>query len=427
MVVPVTSIWTTLNRDLTWGAARALAKSWGGDLTSNLNYNHVGGRTHNFHGAAWVGVTNVNGEFVFLDGSNVRDKYAEGVYYENDFRLGIPEGVAEWPAPHPILIESYLSESFDGVSSQLVWDVAGTSIKGTAYWDVIQPAYLSGITVDLGDGDDEIFIQGPSVETSYIKMGAGNDIVTDWGGGYMEIRDGDGSDMIETFNGKIIASLDGDNDSFYTDKLVYEGAKADITVNGGSISSSEIGDDQATISNELTLGSGNDVVNFSSASKVYSKAGNDVVNIAGEYELARTADGGDGNDMLLARYGNVRLIGGNGDDRLSLYDWDGISKVEMTGGSGSDRFEFDTLETIGSLRPIINDFSAKGTVQDSLDLTAFDLVATSVADALSKGLLSMTTSKGYTYLTVEGGDASADLTLMLKGSFGSDIHDNIWI
>ncbi|GLI98890.1 hypothetical protein [Sphingobium sp. BS19] len=439
-----TSIWTTYSKFINWDEARALAQKWGGDLTSNLNYDHSFYTDYDrFDGIGWVGVKKTNGDFYFLDGTKVRDKYPEDFYispprYDNgySFNLQIGEFEGAKPERYGQLAENQLYFAEGADTNGVIWDVVGTSIKATSFNDVIEPADVSGRKIDMGAGNDFIHVEYDAKASSHLKLGTGDDrlyvdAIID-GAENIVVEDGDGEDFIDALGVKIVAALDGDNDTyFYASKLVYEGAKSAIYVENGFARGIEIGLDRIEDITEITTGSGNDVVS-SSARVVYTKGGNDVISISGfaygdgSFVLP-VADAGDGNDMITVSGAGGRVIAGKGDDKITLVNWDGTGKVELTGGAGSDRFELAANETASSLRPIINDFAASGNVQDILDFTSYNLDATTVGDAIGKGLLTISRTGGYTYVGIEGSGEFADLTLMLKGSFGSEIQDNIWI
>lgn len=441
-----TSIWTTYSKSLTWEEARTLARQWGDDLTTRLNFDHAWHTEYDyFDGRAWVGAINVNGEAIFVDGTAVRDRYPQGVYeYPPGFDSVSSPGFSlsinglDGPEQYGYLEEHSLQFGVLGpVPDQFVWEISGLTITGSPYADWIQPADISGMSIDLGAGNDVISVEYDVMAPAYIRMGAGNDSFSDGlqVEGYFEVWDGEGADAISTDEGTLHAALDGDDDWYEAAKIIYDGATAPIHVYDklignayySVISGSEIGTDQF-FTYELHLGRGDDIVEDAVPINLYTKGGNDLVEF-GDYGWAAQAfvDGGDGNDTLIATVRGGRMVGGNGADVLALEDWLGVAKTEMTGGSGADTFRFGTVAQSNTSPTVINDFAADGAVQDTLDLTAFNLEASSAAEAISSGLLTFNRVKGYTYLTVEGGAEAGDLTLMLKGIFGTNIVDNIVI
>jgi hypothetical protein len=441
-----TSIWTTYSRTLTWEEACVLARQWGDDLTTRLNFDHAWHTEYDyFDGRAWVGATNVDGEAIFVDGTAVRDRYPQGVYEyppgfnsENSpgFSLGI-QGL-DGPERYGYLDEQTLQFGVLGpIPDQFVWETSGLTITGSPYRDWIQPADVSGMSIDLGAGADVISVEYDATAPAQIRMGAGDDSfsVGFHVEGQFEVWDGEGADAVSMDQGTVHAALDGDDDWYEAAKIIYDGATAPIHVNEKLIgiwyypviSGSEIGTDQFSTS-ELHLGRGDDIVEDAVPIRLYTKGGNDRVEF-GDYQWAAQAfvDGGDGNDTLVATIRGGRMVGGNGADVLALEDWLGVNKTEMTGGSGADTFRFGTVAQSNTAQAVINDFAANGAVQDTLDLTAFNLDAASASEAIGSGLISLTTVKGYTHLTVEGGAGAGDLTVMLKGIFGVNIVDNIVI
>ena len=450
-----TSIYTTVGALLTWDQARAFALGWGGDLTTNLNYDHSFTTDFDhFDGSAWVGVVRADdGDFYFLDGSRVRDKYPEGVgqappipnYPENHFNLTIyPEYFDSFEGldPHPVLEEDGLWPALWGdaptnIAQGFVWDIEGKVIKASPYNDRIEPAYLTDVTIDMGAGMDYVRVQFTLSTGFDINMGAGADYFEGIRGGGI-VRDGPGEDQIDgdAFGIKIIASLDGDDDQFYGWNLSYRDAREAIYMSrkaseGYLLSSDEIGNDRLFLlagstngTGEIKLGHGNDIVDNFSGDRLYTFEGADTVQIS--FGLV---DGGAGDDALTAK-GNgyetpINVIGGAGDDVLSLIDWSGMNKIEMTGGSGADRFVFDALDALAKSKIGINDFAANGAVQDILDLRAWNIDANTAQEAISSGQLTLSRKNGYTYVTIDS-DISEAMTLTLKGVYGADIYDNIW-
>lgn len=435
-----TSIWTTYSRTLTWEEARALARQWGDDLTTRLNFDHSWHTEHDyFNGRAWVGATNVSGEAIFVNGSAVRDRYPEGVPefppgFEDyvGFTLGI-HGL-EGPERYGYIEEQSLYFAEGAFTDELIWEVSGLTITGSQYNDTILPADISGKSIDLRGGNDTIQVDYRIAASAQIRMGDGNDTFVSRVNGRFDVWDGDGADYIEAFEGTIRTALDGDDDFYEGAKIIYDGATAPIHVYRpvGDVftfaSSSEIGTDQVS-TGELHLGNGADLVEAVGPTTLYTKGGDDVVYFGNDYwqQPGRFVDGGNGNDTLVAGARGGRMVGGNGADVLALENWLGVNKTDMTGGSGADTFRFGTVAQSNTAQAVINDFAASGAVQDTLDLTAFDLDATSASAAIASGLISLTTVKGYTHLTVEGGAGEGDLTIMLKGIFGTNIVDNIVI
>ncbi|MEM9979666.1 MAG: calcium-binding protein, partial [Cyanobacteria bacterium P01_D01_bin.2] len=223
--------------------------------------------------------------------------------------------------------------------------------------------------------------------------GAGDDIVVGQRGtdtAYLEDGDdrfiwnnGDGSDFINGGNGFDVTQVngaDGPGDEF--DLSQSEGQAifnrlnlGPFTLTNESIEEFEIngqgGDDSLTIG-DLT-GSAVESVVFSGG------AGNDFLNASGSFTPV-TADGGEGNDILIGGAGDDILIGGNGADLLI----GGAGNDILIGGNGADFFGFDTgaafnAADIGTNQ--IQGFEAIDSIV--LDATVFTALTSAVGGALS--------------------------------------------
>lgn len=380
----------------------------------------------------WVGAHRVGSNWVWIDGTIVDPSYFNPTELNTD------------SDPSNDSADVYYGGSLDDPSAPfrdaprgLILEYFGNSITGTNYTDWFTSGGAGpGKTVKLRGGDDfyvdssDSFPNTPGGGT--VDGGSGNDAILVYSGTGSTALDGDGQDYVEVYNGQIKASADGDDDVFVAPKVAYETAKQGMIVDGSIVSSSEIGTDEmrgvfTTNERLLYTGEGADNVIRWDGTKVYTRGGDDRAFVGSENGGARWVDGGAGNDELTAGHAGGTLIGGTGNDTLRLSGWDGAFKVEMTGGAGVDTFQFGFFEGGQSTKPIINDFAAKGTVQDILDLRSYQLEADSVEDAFADGLISISSSKGYTTMEIEGTGYSSDLTLLFKGTLGSDIYDNIWI
>lgn len=392
--MPVTSIWTSYGSNIDWGTARALAIGWGGDLTTRLNYDH---ESHNFHGTAWVGVTRSNGAFYTVAGAPVIDKYQ---HRADPNAVYIAAGAYASPFVHPVLDQSRLDAPAGGLANQLVWDVAGTSIRGTPYADVIQPAELSGMTIDLGGGDDWIWTNRPLGSAAHISLGAGNDRFDAMEAGYIEVRDGPGNDEIDAFQGKIIAAIErGGNDLYLMPEgtVSYSAATADLSGTADRfVFSSETGTDFVE-ARQIVGGSGDD--HLAGWAIILGSDGADWLQ-----PLSR-AEGGRGDDVLIAdTTERVELRGEDGDDRFVL-----SSSASVSGGSGADTYLFR-----GTGQVTINDLQPG----DVIDLSPL-LPDMSVAYLRAAGYFTSALRGGYTYGYVDltgQGDSFTEL-FALKGVF----------
>lgn len=278
--------------------------------------------------------------------------------------------------------------------------------------------------------------EGPAVGTPFsdgfiygayapngLKLGAGDDVV--WGGTVGKVDGGDGDDLIwvETAtdvvdgtgydtvitSGKITPTLDGGDDALLWGwSISYAGAKAGIVNSGQGLYSIELGLDRDVQANQITLGSGDDVV--SGYNVLIGGAGNDTLT---PFERG---EGGAGNDTLIALAGyRADLKGQDGDDILKFF-----GDAKASGGAGADLFEFHAPS-----RVTINDLG----MGDHIDLSRlFDGFEGSVSDAFAQGYLKSTVSKGYTYVSYDGNGGADGLTdlVTLKGVF-HDVSDYLII
>jgi Ca2+-binding RTX toxin-like protein len=204
---------------------------------------------------------------------------------------------------------------------------------------------VNGISIDAKAGADSVSIASTVLKPATIKGGDGNDTLTG-GGGNDVIDGGAGSDVMTGGNGSDTADYSTRTTPIYVflDDLQNDGA---------------VGEKDNALVENVTTGSGNDVVFGSSiANKIDARGGADYV-VAGAGN--DTVLGGDGDDNLMGGDGNDSLVGGNGvdqlfgeagDDFLDVKDPVASSVPDLAdGGAGTDtarKDAADVLQTVES-------------------------------------------------------------------------------
>ncbi len=339
-----------------------------------------------------------------------------------------------------------------------------------------------GVAIDMGEGDDVINLYVGSTVTGEIRLGAGNDRLTmnsylgavtvDAGDGNDDITTSDGNDVIDGGAGDdsifaaagddvidagagddtILADLGDDvidgGEGF--DTLFLAQATGPVTVDfaAGKVSGEGIGSDSFMNIEKLLFGAGNDIVIGNNGDDAFDGgAGNDQLKGgAGDDTLWGDAgddaiDGGSGDDAVLGGIGNDVIKGGSGADRLEgevgndvidagsgndlLFGGSGDDRLD--GGSGDDRIEggagADVL-TAGSGRDtfvfaagfgkdVITDFRTSGSSADVLefDLDLFADFDDAMGSAAQVGADTVFTIDADTALTLKGvqlGSLAAD-------------------
>ncbi|MEM6252361.1 MAG: calcium-binding protein [Cyanobacteria bacterium P01_D01_bin.156] len=250
----------------------------------------------------------------------------------------------------------------------------------------------STTTIEVFGGDGDDLLLGGSAEDTFFA-GAGNDIVVgqrgndtaDLGDGDDRFiwNNGDGSDFINGADGFDVTQVngaDGPGDEF--DLSQVDGQAIFNRLNLGLFTLTNEGIEQFEINGQggndsLTI---NDLTGSDVQSVLFSGGdGNDFLNASGTFTPV-TADGGDGNDILIGGAGDDILIGGNGSDLLI----GGAGNNILIGGNGADFFGFDTgavfdADDIGTNQ--IQNYEAIDTIV--LDLTVFAQLTSAVGGALS--------------------------------------------
>ncbi|WP_228040589.1 calcium-binding protein [Nodosilinea sp. LEGE 07088] len=247
-------------------------------------------------------------------------------------------------------IEQFEINGQGGDDSLTVGDLTGSGVEKVVFSggdgnDVLD-ARESSTTIEAFGGEGDDLLLGGSAEDTFFA-GSGDDIVVGQRGddtAYLEEGDdrfvwnnGDGSDFINGgagFDVTQVNGADGAGDEF--DLRAVEGQAIFNRLNLGlfTLTNEEIeqfeingqgGDDSFTVG-DLT-GSGVQSVVFSGGE------GNDFLNGSGT-TTPITADGGDGDDILIGGLGDDILIGGGGADLLI----GGGGNDSLIGGNGVDIF-----------------------------------------------------------------------------------------
>ncbi|MBT9312433.1 calcium-binding protein [Leptothoe kymatousa] len=327
-------------------------------------------------------------------------------------------------------IEQFEINGQGGDDVLTVGDLAGSDVKkvvfsGGAGNDVLD-ARESSTTIEALGGDGHDLLQGGAAEDTFFA-GAGDDIVVGQRGndtadlGYGDDRfiwnNGDGSDFINGGDGFDVTQVngaDGPGDEF---DLSQTGGQAIFnrlnlglfTLTNESIEQFEIngqgGADSLTI-NDLT-GSAVQSVIFSGGD------GNDFLNGSGT-STPITADGGDGDDILIGGAGNDILIGGDGADLLI----GGGGNDILIGGDGADFFGFDTgaafnaadmgtnqIQNFEAIDSIVLDVTVFTQLTvGALSASEFAVVNSAEAAALSDAVIVYGANTGNLYYNPNGAD-----------------------
>ncbi|MDV3349703.1 calcium-binding protein [Leptothoe sp. LEGE 181152] len=293
-------------------------------------------------------------------------------------------------------IEQFEINGQGGDDSLTVNDLTGSDVQKVVFSggdgnDTLD-ARESSTTIEAfgGDGDD-LLLGGSAVDTFF--AGAGNDIVVGQRGNdiaYLEEGDdrfiwnnGDGSDFINGglgFDVTQVNGADGAGDEF--DLRQVDGQAIFNRLNLGLFTLTNEGIEQFEINGQggddsFTVG---DLTGSEVESVLFSGgAGNDFLNASGTLTPV-TADGGDGNDILIGGAGDDILIGGDGADLLI----GGAGNDILIGGDGADFFGFDTgaafnAADIGTNQ--IQNFEAIDSIV--LDVTVFAELTSAVGGTLS--------------------------------------------
>lgn len=207
--------------------------------------------------------------------------------------------------------------------------------------------HTSAVTgaIVTGTDDAEWLIGGDDSDALY-GMG-GNDL----------LFSGDGDDFVDAGDGDdvIIGGSGAGNDTYIggsgEDTVVYTSATTGITVNlqEGLASGSEIGTDALFDVENLTSGSGDDILTGDNndnqifggdgSDQIFGLGGNDLLDGENGDDYI---EGNDGSDVLFGSAGNDTLIGGDGGDGLHGGDGNDI----VNGGSGNDIITMDLGDDI---------------------------------------------------------------------------------
>ena len=293
-------------------------------------------------------------------------------------------------------IEQFEIHGQGGDDSLTVGDLNGSTVHQVVFsggdGNDILDARESSTAIEAFGGDGDDLLLGGSAEDTFFA-GAGDDIVVGQRGtdtAYLEAGDdrfiwnnGDGSDLINGgagFDVTQVNGADGAGDEFDLRAVDGQGIfnrlnRGLFTLTNEAIEQFEIngqdGDDSLTVG-DLT-GSGVQSVVFSGGD------GNDFLNASGT-TTPITADGGDGDDILISGAGDDILIGGDGADLLI----GGAGNDILIGGGGADFFGFDTgaafeAADIGTNQ--IQNFESTDSIV--LDVTVFTALTSAIGGSLS--------------------------------------------
>ena len=338
------------------------------------------------NGGTGFDITEVNGA---ADGDAFDLRQAEGQAIFNRVNLGLFTLTNEE-------IEQFEINGQGGDDLLTVGDLTGSEVekvvfKGGKGNDVLD-ARESYTTLEAFGGKGDDLLQGGSAEDTFYA-GDGNDIVVGQRGDDTALlgkgddrfiwNNGDGSDFIKGGQGFDVTQVNGADDAGDEFDLRTVDGQAIFnrfnlglfTLTNEEIEQFEIngqgGDDSFTVG-DLT-GSGVQSVVFSGGD------GNDFLNASGTITPI-TADGGDGDDILIGGIGDDILIGGDGADLLI----GGGGNDILIGGNGSDFFSFDTGAAFNAAdigTTVIQNFESADKVV--LDTAVFTELTSAVGGGLS--------------------------------------------
>ena len=331
-------------------------------------------------------------------------------------------------------IEQFEINGQGGDDSLTVSDLSGSGVekivfKGGTGNDVLD-ARESATTLEAFGGEGNDLLLGGAAEDAFFA-GAGNDIVVGQRGddvAYLEEGDdrfiwnnGDGSDFINGgagFDVTQVNGADGAGDEFDLRQAKGQAIFNRLNLGQFALTNEEVeqfevngqgGDDSFTVGD--LSGSGIQSVVFSGGD------GNDFLNASGT-TTPITADGGDGDDILIGGSGDDILIGGDGADLLISGGGNDI----LIGGNGADFFGFNTgaafnaadigtnlIQKFESIDKVVLDATVftelTSKVGGGLSAHEFAVVDSAEAAALSDALIVYGTNTGDLYYNQNGADA----------------------
>jgi Ca2+-binding RTX toxin-like protein len=293
-------------------------------------------------------------------------------------------------------IEQFEINGQGGDDSFTVGDLTGSDVEKVVFSggdgnDVLDARESSTTIEALGGDGDDLLLGGSAIDTFF--AGAGNDVVVgqrgddiaDLGDGDDRFiwNNGDGSDFINGglgFDVTQVNGADGAGDEF--DLSQVNGQAIFNRLNLGLFTLTNEGIEQFEINGQggddsFTVG---DLTGSEVQSVLFSGGdGNDFLNASGTFTPV-TADGGNGDDILIGGAGDDILIGGNGADLLI----GGAGSDILIGGNGPDLFGFDTgaafsAADIGTNQ--IQNFEANDSIV--LDVTVFAALTSGIGGGLS--------------------------------------------
>ncbi|MCU4181102.1 hypothetical protein [Bosea sp. BH3] len=248
-----------------------------------------------------------------------------------------------------------------GAGDDWLWLYTGARVEGTILLgegnDLVFGTSSAGFVIDAGAGDDQIYMGGYTADADdHILGGAGNDMIyADIGDDYVDGGEGDdlisggaGDDTLFGGAGDDIIKAGAGNDTIDGgegyDVLDLSDASGPIFVDFGAgiVSGAGIGADTFTGIERLLFGDGANTVTGGNGDDSFDGgAGNDTLKGgAGDDELSGglgddNLNGGSGDDIVDGGEGNDVIAGGSGDDDLK----GGAGNDTVGGGSGDDRIE----------------------------------------------------------------------------------------
>lgn len=321
-----------------------------------------------------------------------------------------------------VTVLSHVSTVLGGTGADTVVVTGTSSTNDTALVSVgggtndVTVSLVEGVTVSSGSNNDTIDF-GTAVKNASITSGEGNDVIT--GGNstnadniYIDAAGGTNSVAV---TGKVTSNVTVIGGSG-ADTITGSGGNVNVDAgSGANVVTITVG---ANLSGTVVSGTGTDTINASGGGTgltIDAGTNNDsvTVNLTGSGSSV-SVNAGDGNDTIsatLAATGNGTVLGGAGNDTISLSE----GSYTVDSGSGTNTITLDSLTNASRI-------TLGGT--DTLDASALTTVALNAT--VTAGTASILSGSAGDTIVVSGGVAtinsgSGDDRVTVSSASGSSI------